>query len=523
MVKDKTDSYSKYVLVVLIIVYVFNFIDRQILSILAEDIKRDLGVSDADMGFLYGTAFAVFYAVFGIPLGRLADIWVRKSLISGGLAFWSFMTAMSGTAQGFTSLAFFRFGVGIGESSASPAAFSMLSDYFSPRIRATILAIYSSGIYIGAGIGIFLGGWILDFWGDCYPDPESAPFGLRGWQVAFFIVGIPGLLMALWVRTLREPVRGLNEGFKTITVARPFHEFAKELISVIPPFTIVSLWLQRTGSKPIIINLGAIVSLAFLASLASYFTGDYAQWWALAIGVYVAFSWSQKLLVADPPAFSIIFKSLSLRYSVPAFAAIAFVTYGLGFWAIPFFIRVHGVSATEVGTIVGLSAAIAGFLGVAGGGILADYLARRIPAGRIYVGLISIFCSIPCVLIILSTENIILAYVMNFCFNAVSPMWIGAATSTVNDMVLPRMRAVASAIYILVINLIGLALGPYLIGFTSDTLAPSLGAKTSLTIAMGASLLILLPAIVGFILAIRHLPQEKQTILERAQAVGESV
>ncbi|MFP6781777.1 MAG: MFS transporter, partial [Gammaproteobacteria bacterium] len=135
--------YSWYVLFILVLVYVFNFIDRQILSILNEDIKADLGLTDAHMGFLFGTAFAVFYAIFGIPLGRLADMWVRKNMIAIGLFFWSVMTAMSGISKGFYSLAAFRIGVGIGESSASPAAFSMLSDYFPPRLRATAVAVYS--------------------------------------------------------------------------------------------------------------------------------------------------------------------------------------------------------------------------------------------------------------------------------------------------------------------------------------------------------------------------------------------
>ncbi|MEC8492845.1 MAG: MFS transporter, partial [Pseudomonadota bacterium] len=136
-------NYGRYVLFVLIIVYIFNFIDRQILSILAEEIKLDLGIGDAEIGFLYGTAFAIFYAVFGIPLGRLADVWNRKKLISVGLSFWSAMTALSGFAQNFGHLAVCRFGVGIGEASATPAAFSMISDYFSPKVRATVLAIYS--------------------------------------------------------------------------------------------------------------------------------------------------------------------------------------------------------------------------------------------------------------------------------------------------------------------------------------------------------------------------------------------
>ena len=150
--EKKTESsgwYSHYVLFVLVIVYIFNFIDRNILSILSQDIQADLGVTDAQMGFLYGTVFAVFYAVFGIPLARFADVWVRRSLISGGLLVWSAMTAMSGFAKSFPMLAVFRIGVGIGEASASPAAYSMLSDYYHPRVRATVLAIYSSGGYIG--------------------------------------------------------------------------------------------------------------------------------------------------------------------------------------------------------------------------------------------------------------------------------------------------------------------------------------------------------------------------------------
>src|SRR6185503_1911625 len=127
---------ANYTLGVLVVVYVFNFLDRQIVSILAERIKADLGVSDAQIGFLYGTAFAVFYALFGIPLGRLADVWDRRKLIAIGLAVWSGMTALSGLARNFGQLAAARIGVGVGEASASPAAFSMLSDYFPPAKRA---------------------------------------------------------------------------------------------------------------------------------------------------------------------------------------------------------------------------------------------------------------------------------------------------------------------------------------------------------------------------------------------------
>ena len=153
---DETPSqgaYPHYVLGVLTLVYVLNFVDRQILSILNDEIKRDLGLRDSEMGFLYGTAFAVFYALFGIPLGKLADVWTRRTLISVSLAFWSAATAISGLARNFTELAAARIGVGIGEAGATPAAFSLLTDYYPSSRRATVLAIYSGGIYLGAGLG----------------------------------------------------------------------------------------------------------------------------------------------------------------------------------------------------------------------------------------------------------------------------------------------------------------------------------------------------------------------------------
>jgi len=134
---EAAGRYPRYVLGVLVLVYVFNFLDRQILSILAERIKADLGLSDAQIGFLYGTAFAVFYALFGIPLGRLADVWDRRRLISVGLSFWSLMTAASALARNFTQLTAARFGVGVGEASASPAAYSLLCDYFPVARRAS--------------------------------------------------------------------------------------------------------------------------------------------------------------------------------------------------------------------------------------------------------------------------------------------------------------------------------------------------------------------------------------------------
>ena len=176
-------AYAHYVLLVLVVVSIFNFVDRNILAILSQDIQADLGISDADMGFLYGTVFALFYAIFGIPLARFADVWVRRSIIAGGLFFWSLMTALSGLARSFSVLATFRVGVGIGEASATPAAYSMLADDYSPKIRATVIAIYSGGVYIGGGIGLFLGGAILEAWQSAYPLFQEANGMAKLWRL----------------------------------------------------------------------------------------------------------------------------------------------------------------------------------------------------------------------------------------------------------------------------------------------------------------------------------------------------
>ncbi len=516
--------YAKYVLGVLVIVYIFNFIDRQILSILAEEIKADLGISDAEIGFLYGTAFAVFYAVFGIPLGRLADTWVRKSLISVGLLFWSVMTALSGTARSFGSLAAYRVGVGIGEASATPAAFSMLSDYFSPAMRTTALAVYSSGVYIGAGIGIFLGGIILDGWAALYPDHTSAPAQLKGWHVAFFAVGVPGILMSLWVWTLKEPARGQSEGLITPPHPHPFRETWGELSAILPIFNLARLWSLQAGLGGIAINLTAAAATTALAWWLIQVTGTGAQWIALGIGVYCAFSWVQVLRIKDPATFGMIFGSKTILLTIIGFPCIAFVSYGTGFWGPPFFQRVHGVSAAETGTILGLSAAIGGWMGVTLGGVVADKLAHRNVRAKLWVGIASILLSTPLALGLLLTDNVIVAYVFNFFLSITIPMWIGPAASTINDLVMPRMRAIASAFYIMMVTFIGLALGPYTMGQLSDVFYRG-GMESSEALRQGMlwGLAVLILALVALLIATRTIAVDQETRLERAKALGEQV
>ena len=173
-------------------------------------------------------------------------------------------------AISFILLAALRIGVGIGEASASPAAYSMLSDYYSPKVRATVIAIYSSGVYIGSGIGLFLGGFIMETWNDSF-SVGDAPLGLKGWQAAFLGVGLPGILMAIWVWTLKEPVRGSSEGLITEKHPRPFSVLVTELAAMLP---LVNLFgLKKTGAS-IPLNLMGGVCIAIVGFGLYAITGN---------------------------------------------------------------------------------------------------------------------------------------------------------------------------------------------------------------------------------------------------------
>jgi MFS family permease len=214
---EASDGYSYYVLALLFVVYVFNFIDRQILAILLEAIKADLGASDTAMGFLSGFAFALFYTFAGIPIARWADRGSRRSIIAAGLAVWSLMTAASGLARTFTQLALARVGVGIGEAAGSPPAHSLISDYFEPARRGTALSIYATGVYVGAMVAYLAGGLIVTYF---------------DWRTAFLIVGLPGIPLALLVRyTIREPPRGLSEGGERRIDSNTFAEVVRFLLA----------------------------------------------------------------------------------------------------------------------------------------------------------------------------------------------------------------------------------------------------------------------------------------------------
>lgn len=504
--------YARYVLGVLMVVYAFNFLDRQILAILANDIGADLGLDDAQLGFLYGTAFAVFYAVFGIPLGRLADVWNRRSLIAIGLGFWSVMTAVSGLARSFVQLAIPRIGVGVGEASASPSAYSMLSDYFPASRRATALALYSSGIYLGVGLGLIVGGQIAGRWDAAWSSP---PLGLRGWQVAFFAVGLPGLLLALWVRSLREPVRGQVDGLVSNEEPNPLGAFLYELRSVLPPLTLYHLVRAGAGAAALRTNVLVATIVTGLSIGLVRLTGDAAQWAAFGAGIYAAASWAQALRLRDRPTHALVFGTPSLRYATLGFSLLAFTGYGLAFWAVPYIGRTFEVALADLGLWSGLGAALGGWTGVVLGGVLADRLRGRSPRGRLQVGMITAVLPVPFAVGLVYAESLNLAYVFYFFVSMLTPMWLGAGAATVQELVLPRMRASASAFFLLVITLVGLALGPYVMGKLSVVTG-------SLGVALPLGLLANVPALVLLWLAARHVAEDQRTVRARARASGEA-
>lgn len=263
-----SQGYTHYVLAVLVVVYVFNFIDRQILAILAQSIKTDLGLSDTQIGALSGVAFGIFYATLGIPIARLADRYSRVKVITISLAIWSLMTALSGAAMNFWHLLIARIGVGIGEAGGSPPSHSLIADYFPPNKRATALGIYAIGVPVGILFGNLAGGWINEFF---------------GWRYAFLVVGVPGLLLAILLKlTVKDPPRGYSEGRVPDQAKVPFSEVVR------------TMWGYRTfrhlsigAGTQAFVGYGAIAWMpAFLERAHGMSSGEIGTALGLIIGLF---------------------------------------------------------------------------------------------------------------------------------------------------------------------------------------------------------------------------------------------
>lgn len=507
--QSRVEPYSWYVLGILVLVYILNFVDRQILSILANDIKRDLGLSDADLGFLYGTAFAVFYALFGIPLGRLADSWKRVRLMTVGLALWSLMTAASGFARNGATLASARIGVGVGEATASPSAYSLISDLFPQRMRGTALAIYSSGLYLGGGLSVLFGGEIAERWNAAYPG--GGPGGLVGWQAAFVLVGLPGLLLAAWVATIREPVRGAIDGLPSTGDSQPFKGFLTELLDLTP------LGALLRGPIALLMNIvfGLLVAGCVFAMTRLTGAANFKQWLFVGIGVYAVFSWASAIRARDLPTFRLIWGSPAFLCTTLGYGMVSFTSYAASYWGAPYAERVFGIAKTAIGWTIGAPGALAGFLGVILGGRLADALQMRYPNGRVWVVLIGLLTPVLPLIGAYRAETFPAFVVLSFTAVVCSSTALGAAAAASQALVLPRMRGTATATFFLATTLVGLALGPFMAGYVSSISGDDLSRgvlSTLISVPIGAVLLAF---------ALKQFPEAARTIEARARAAGE--
>ena len=385
---------------VLVLANVFAFIDRQLMTILLEPIKAEFDASDTAMGFLTGFAFAVFYAVVGIPVARLADNWSRRNILAMSMVIWSAMTALCGLAANFWQMALLRVGVGVGEAGGTPPSHSLIASYFPPEKRSTAMGIFGTGTQIGVLVGMFGGAVIAE---------------QIGWRWAFFVFGLPGVLIgALVALVVKEPV--------------------------------------RRHAAP----MGSLLS-------------DIAGLWR-----------------------------------IPAFAILAFATgftalagYGMGTWFPSFLIRVHGLTLTEAGLILGLVGTSGALLGAVGGGILCDKLASRDARWQLRVPSIGAALSVLFLgLFLLWPESqlwrfgglrIPVAVAFLFLGAVVSSFWIGPTYAAVQALTPDHLRSQASALLLLLLNLIGFGLGPMVVGALSDLLAVAF-AQNSVRYAMVISL-----------------------------------
>lgn len=459
--KDKVSLYAWYVLAVMVVVVAVSLIDRQILSILAEDVKRDLHLTDAQLGFLYGTSFAIFYTLAGIPLGRLADVWWRTRLMAIGLFVWSLMTVASGFATSLGLLAIARIGVGAGEACASPAAYSILADTFPKHRRAFALSIYSMGGMLGIGLSLPVGGFLASSWNEAFP-PGQAPLGLDGWQAAFIGVGAPGLLLAALVLSLKEPARkDANE--QLIAVARPgaIRSFFIDLLAILPPFNIFLAMRYPGGVRR---NLFSAAVVTAVMAILIWITGDYGQWIAFGIGAHAYVSWTQMLRYTDPPAYELIWKRPAVTWCVLAVGGVAVTINAFALWAAPFAMRTFHVSAPEIGALIGLPAAGGAILGSLFSGWLSDWWKQRDPRGRVFVCIISGAVPIPLIFYAFTRQDlssfVVIAPFIYFFAAFVTP----SAIAMLHDFVLPRMYATVGALFLFSSNIGGLALGPYVSG-----------------------------------------------------------
>lgn len=509
---ERVRPYAYVALAVLTAASLLNFLDRLIISILAQSIKLDLHLTDAQLGFLLGTGFAVFYAVVGIAMGRIADVVSRSKLMAIGLAVWSAMTALGAGATSFASLGLARIGVGVGEATANPCSHSLITDYFPPRNRAAALGTYVAGSFLGGATAMVLGGLIVQHWssGICQAVPGAFACGLKGWQAALIIVGLPGLPLAFVVAALKEPVRPGKEHVPLGAL------LLREFSAAVPPFTLICI--GRTGERrALIANIAMIVVIAALAATISGLTGDHAQWWAIGLGAYSVISWGQVQKIRDRPFYSLTFGCPTFVLSMVGAAFVACTTGAVNAWAAPYAMRVLHMSPAGAGGALGVVFAISAGFGVVAAGWVTDKWKPRDVRAPLWMASLSLAGSLPTLAVML-TATAPPVYLVSYCLFAICTSgWAAGVAALIQDLVLPRMRGGAASAFALVNVVISAGAGPYWVGKVSTVTG-------SLATGMISVQLLALPAFILLFLAAARLRRETPAGRQaRADAAGEIV
>jgi MFS family permease len=508
---ERIQPYACYALAILTLATFFNFLDRSILSILANDVRHELHLTDVQLGFLLGTGFAVFYAVVGIAMGRIADAVSRTKLMALGLASWSLMTALGAAATNFASLGFARMGVGVGEATANPCSHSLISDYFPKHHRGTALGAYIAGTFIGGAGALVVGGMILTHWGSmCHAIPGDFACGLSAWRATLIIVGLPGLPLALVVARLREPSR---PNLEKTPLARLL---PREFSAAIPPFTLVALF--RSGNRnAFVANLLVIAAVIVTVFSLIALTGDVAQWAAIGVGAYAVISWGQALKMRDTPFYRLTFGCPTFALAMLGGAMVATTTGAVAAWSAPYAIRVIGMSPASAGLWLGLTTAASGGCGVILAGRISDRWKLRDPRAPIGMAALSQLASLPALALMLSAHTPRAYIVGAALFSLCSSGWGGAFAAMIQDLVLPRMRGGAASAFALISVIIAAGAGPYWVGKVSTVTG-------SLAMGMGSIQALVPVSLVLLFFAARRLSLETTAgRLSRAQAAGETV
>jgi MFS family permease len=523
-----------YALLLVSVTNLMSLLDRNILAILAPSIKADLHIGDAELGLLYGTVFALFYALFSLPLGRLADGWVRRKLLAIAIGFWSLATGLAAFAQGFALLALSRLGVGVGEGASAPAGTSLLFDYFPPRRRGLVMAIVAAAIAIGLGGSSVIGGVAADWWNARYPQ-GGAPLGFSGWQFAFVVACLPGFLLAVLLWRMREPQRGAMDGIRSPPDPHPFRASLGVLTTVLPGSNWLSLWHRQATGRDWMINLGGLVAIVGMMMLASAWTSAFSprpvldlgglpvnphalQWSVVGFGIYVTLNLLQGLRLSDRPVFVILTQSPSVVLTLAVGSLQMIINYGVMGFTPSFIMKTYEESLTDTALKFGTLSATIGIIGPMISGPLSDKLSERFDnRGRIAVTLLALGLS-PIVAFWVYTAPDASSFYFRFVFyGLILTQWLPPLYAALYELVLPRMRGITASTYTIISTIFGLGIGPYAVGMVSDARDGDLSFAI-LSVNVVAPLLVVL--LVVLLVRVRR---DASLMVARARAAGEPI